>query len=195
MASQDTDRLVDAFLELGVSQQVDRPLLSRDLQHLLSRYYDQPLSELKLGPLLQEMLSMIRRHHLRLPSNLALLLKTVMMNEGLVGMQLDPIFRFTTVLVPYAQKLMLHQYSPLFWARRLGRSGLDAAWYGTELPQQLRRLFGELERGNLRMGMRLSDGDSVIRHFERLVNRLVLAIIAAALGAYLAWGILRSGRH
>lgn len=226
VASQDTDKLADAFLELGVSQEVDRSLLSRDLQHLLSRYYDRPLSELKLGPLLQEMLIIVRRHHLRLPSNLALLIKTVMMNEGL-GMQLDPAFRLTAVLIPYAQKLMLHQYSPLFWVRRLGRSSLDAAWFGTELPQQLRRLFGELERGNLRMGIRLSDSDPVIRHVERLVNRLVLAIIAAAfiiglamlmssyhlsgmnqgtfflvgfiiavaLGAYLAWGILRSGHH
>ena len=227
VTSQDADRLVDAFLELGVTQQqVDRSLLGSDLERLVARYYGQPLGDIALGPLLSEMLTIVRRHHLRLPTNLALLVKTMVMNEGL-GTQLDPKFRLTGVLVPYAQRLMLRQYSPFFWTKRLGQAGLDAAWLGTELPQQLRRLLGELERGNLKMNMHPSDVESVMRRFERLVNRLVLAMIAAAfiiglamlmasyhpsgwkpwaffligftfagaLGIYLAWSILRSGRQ
>ena len=40
ITSQDADRLVDAFLELGVAhQRVDRTVLRRDLEHMLSRYY------------------------------------------------------------------------------------------------------------------------------------------------------------
>ncbi len=227
VTSQDADRLADAFLELGVTQQqVDRSLLGRDLESLVSRYYGQALGAIELGPLLQEMLTIVRRHHLRLPTNLALLVKTVVMNEGL-GTQLDPTFRFTSVLAPYAQRLMLRQYSPLFWTKRLSQAGLDAAWLGTELPQQLRRVLGELERGDLKMNMHPTDVEPVMRRFEQLVNRLVLAMIAAAfiiglatlmasyhpsgwnpwaffligfvfagaLGVYLAWSILRSGRH
>lgn len=180
LTGQDTDRLVDAFLELGVTrQQVDRLSLGRDLEHLVSRYYGQPLGEIALGPLLEEMLTIVRRHHLRLPPNLALLVKTIVMNEGL-GMQLAPTFRLTKVLVPYAQQLMLRQYSPRFWGKRLGQAGMDAAWLGTELPQQLRRLLGELERGTLTMSMRPADVDAVIRRFERLGNRIILGIVLAA---------------
>ncbi len=180
VTSQDADRLADAFLELGVSQQqVDRSLLGRDLEHLVSRYYGQALGAIKLGPMLEEMLTIVRHHHLRLPTNLALLIKTVAMNEGL-GTQLDPEFRLTSVLVPYAQRLMLCQFSPFFWTRRLGQAGLDAAWLGIELPQQLRRVLGELERGDLDIGMRPTDVEPVMRRFERLVNRLVLAMVLAA---------------
>jgi ubiquinone biosynthesis protein len=180
LTSQDADRLVDAFLELGVtSHHVDRALLREDLEHLVSRYYDQSLGAIALGPLLKETLALARRHHLRLPTNLALLLKTVMMNEGL-GVQLDPDFRLTTILLPYAQRLMLRQYSPLFWSKRLGQAGMDAAWLGMELPQQLRRLLGELERGTLTMGMRPTEMDPVIRRLEQLGNRIVLGIILAA---------------
>lgn len=60
-----------------------------------------------------------------------------MMDEGL-GVQLDPNFRLTTVVVPYAQRLILQQYSPLFWTKRLGQVSLDAAWLGVELPQHPR---------------------------------------------------------
>ncbi len=180
LTSQDADRLADAFLDLGVtSQQVDRSLLGHDLEQLVSRYYGQPLGAIALGPLLEEMLTIVRRHRLRLPPNLALLVKTIVMNEGL-GMQLDPTFRLTNVLVPYAQRLMLRQYSPLLWIKRLGQAGLDAAWFGTELPQQLRRILGELERGTLTMNMRPTDVESVVRRFERIGNRIIIGAVLAA---------------
>lgn len=228
VTSQDPDRLVDAFLDLGVARRrVDREGLREDLKHLTARYYGRPIGEIAVGPLLTDTLAVVRRHRLHLPTNLALLLKTVMMAEGLAA-QLDPGFRLTTVLVPYAERLMLRQYSPLRWARRLGTAGLEAAEFGVELPRRLRRLLRELEQGELRIGMRPEGFEPLVGRFERLTNRLVLGMLASAfiiglavlmaafhppgterlvgpafglgfalaalLGAYLAWTILRSGR-
>lgn len=180
LTSQDLDGLVDAFLDLGVARRrVDRAALREDLAHLLSRYYGRPLGELAVRPLLTDALTVVRRHRLHLPTNLALLVKTVMMAEGLAA-QLDPGFRLTTVLVPYAERLMLRQYSPLRWARRLGMAGLEAAGLGVELPRQLRRLLRELERGGLEIGMRPTGFEPVIERLERLTNRLVLGMLALA---------------
>lgn len=226
ITSQDTERLVDAFLDLGVTQQaVDRLALRRDLDLLLSHYYGMPLGEMAIGPLLNETLSIVRRHHLQLPSNLAQLLKATIMNEGL-GTQLDPSFRLTTILVPYARRLILKQYSPAFWAKQLMQTGTDAAWLGVELPQQVRRLLSELERGTLKVSVQPAGVEPTLKRFETIANRIVLGVIAAAfinglailmsvyhpvawgwwigtffaigfvlaagLGVYLAWSILRS---
>ncbi|MBF6596303.1 MAG: AarF/ABC1/UbiB kinase family protein [Thermaceae bacterium] len=228
ITSKDGERLVDAFLELGLAHgRVDHTSLRQDLDHLLSRYYNVPLGEISIGPLLEEVLSIVRRHHLQLPSNLALLIKTLIMHEGL-GAQLDPTFNLTAALIPYAQRLMLQQYSPFSLARRLGTAGVEMAQLGTELPRQLRRIVAQLERGDLEVGMRPQGFDPVLHRLERLANRIVLGIIAAAfinglailmsvyhpggweqwagpmfalgflaaaaLGVYLAWSILRSGR-
>ena len=180
VTSQDTDRLVDAFLELGVARQrVNRAVLSQDLAHLASRYYGRPISEMSIGPLLEESLAIVRRNHLHLPANLALLLKAVAMSESL-GVKLDPEFRLTTVLAPYAKGLMLERFSPALWAPRLERAGLDAVRLGTELPGQLRRLLREIERGGVEVGMRPEGFEPLVRRFERLGNRIVLGILAAA---------------
>ena len=180
IASEDTDRLVDTLLMLGFTQRrVDRALLRRELGHLVSQYYGRPLGEISLGPLLTEALTIVRRHHLQLPSNLALLFKTLIMNEGL-GNQLDPTFNMTKILVPYSRQLVLRQYSPGLWLRNFGRAGMDAARLGVELPQQLRRIMSELERGNLEVGLHPEAFDPLVRRFERLTNRIVLGIIAAA---------------
>lgn len=227
VTGRDPDRLVDAFLDLGVARRrVDRAVLRQNLEHLLARYYDRPLGDIPLGPLVEETLAIVRHHHLQLPSNLVLLLKTVVMSEGLAA-QLDPAFHLTSILAPYAERLLLRQYSPLRWARRLGQASLEAGELGVALPQQLRRLLGELERGGLTVGTRPEGFEPLLERLDRLANRIVLGVVAgafiiglailmavyhppgwdrwggiffsvgfalaAALGAYLAWSILRSG--
>jgi ubiquinone biosynthesis protein len=179
--SQDSDRIADALLELGASQQpVDRAALRRDLEHLLSQFADQPLSALPLGPLVSEVLSIVRRYHLVLPSNLMLLLKTMVMTEGMV-VQLDPSFNLVEALTPYVERLMLQQYSPAAWVKRLGKTIPDLAWLATEFPQHLRRLMGELERGTLKFDIQPTGLDPVFKRAERIANRIVLGVIVAAL--------------
>lgn len=180
VTSRDADRLVDAFWDLHIVQRrMNRELLRRDFDHLLSRYYGQSLGEIALGQILNDTLTVVRRHRLQLPSNLALLIKTVMMHEGLEA-RLDPDLRMTVLLAPYAERLMLRQYSPSLWTRRLAHASLDMARAGVEFPQQLHRLIGEIERGSLEVGMRPEGFEPLVRRFERLGNRLVLGIIAAA---------------
>jgi ubiquinone biosynthesis protein len=177
---QDAERLVDVFLDLGVTRKrIDRALLRRDIDHLLATYWGLPLGELKVTALLNAVFAVMRQHHLHLPSNLALLLKTLIMIEGL-GVNLDPDFHFTKVLAPYTERLVLRQYSPLRWMRGLGRAGLDFARLGAEMPQQLRRIVRAAEDGNLQIGMHPEGFDPIINRVESISNRIVLGVIAAA---------------
>src|SRR5678815_4602616 len=114
----------------------------------------------------------MRRHHLHLPPNLALLLKTVIMIEGL-GVTLDPDFQLTKSLTPYTERLVLRQFSPVRWARNLGRASLDFTKLGVQMPQQLRRIVNAAEDGNLQIGMRPEGFDPVINRLEKIANRIV----------------------
>lgn len=177
---KDADRLVDAFVELGFARgPIDRAGLGQDLHGLLARYLDRSLGEIALGPLLTETMAIARRHRLHLPVNLSLLLKTLIMSEGLAA-RLDPDFRLTAVLAPYARDLMRQQYAPERLARRVGEASLDAGQLALALPTQLRRLLGDLERGGVVMGTRLEDAESLLGRIERLANRLTLGMILAA---------------
>jgi ubiquinone biosynthesis protein len=180
ITSQDTERLVDTMLTLGfTSQRVDRPHMQRDLEHLLSQYYGKPFGEIDMGPVLTEALTIVQRHHLQLPSNLALLLKTLLMDEAL-GTMLDPTFNMTGMLAPYSKQLIQRQYSLDYWWRNLSRAGIDAARLGLELPQQLRRLMSDVERGNIEVGVKAETLKPVIDDLKLIVNRIVLGIIASA---------------
>ena len=177
---QDADRLVDVFLDLGVTKKrLDRALLRRDIEHLLSTYWGLPLNEIRISAVLNDVFEIMRRHRLHLPSNLALLLKTVIMVEGL-GVNLDPEFHLTSALEPYADRLVMRKYSPVKLVRNLSRAGLDLARLGVEMPQQLRRIVTAAENGSLQVGMRPEGFDPVINRVEKIANRIVLGVIAAA---------------
>jgi ubiquinone biosynthesis protein len=180
VASQDPERVVDAMLDLGVARRrVDRHRLRRDVSLLMARYYGRALGDVVAATAIEDGLAVTRRHRLQLPPNLALLLKTVVMNEGL-GRQIDPTFRVADALAPFAKRLVVQQYSPRRVARQLSLASVDAARLGIELPEHLRRIVRDLERGGLEVGMRPEGFEPLIRRFERLANRIILGIIVAA---------------
>ena len=191
--SEDADRQVDALYELGVAgRHIDRAALKRDVEHLRARYYGRPVGEIAVRPVVNDVLGVVRRHRLHLPAGYALLLKTVLMHENLVT-RLDPGFEFTAVLVPYARGMMARHFSPLGWGRAVGQAGIDLARLGVELPQQVRRLLSSLERGDTEIAIRPSGFDPLLRRLERIANRMVLGIVAAAFVVALA--VLVSAYH
>lgn len=180
LTRQDYDRLTEAVLELEVvKHRVDRNELRRDLEHLIKPYFGLPLGQVKLGALFNEAFIIIHRHRLHIPPHLALLIKTIILLEG-IGTTLDPNFHLTEVIAPYAEQLMLRLFSPRRLAKKLGQAGIDAARLGIEIPQQLRQILTEIQRGGFEVGMAPGSFEPLITRLERLANRIVLGVIAAA---------------
>lgn len=103
VAGGDGDTVVDGFLALGLAgAAVDRAELRDDLVALLRSQLDRPLGDVAIGPLLGGVFAVVRRHHLVLPPDLALLLKTIVMSEGL-GARLDPSFRLLDAVQSFVE--------------------------------------------------------------------------------------------
>ncbi|MGO8946117.1 MAG: ABC1 kinase family protein [Ktedonobacterales bacterium] len=180
IASRDGGRLADVVLDISRSRvYVDRNALRRDMQRMLARYCDLPLGDVRLSVMLGELLTILRWHHLRLPPDLALLVKTLGMSEGL-GVQLDPRFNLMEVYVPYAKDLMRRRFSSRQWAGQFMLAGIDAMELALGLPQQLQHVLGDIERGGFEVNVQPQSFESYLQRMELLTNRLVLAILAAA---------------
>lgn len=180
LTRQDYDRLTDAVLELEVvKHRVDRNELRRDLEHLIKPYFGLSLGEVRLATLFNETFAIIRLHKLHIPPHLALLVKTIIITEG-IGTRLDPDFHLTAVIAPYADEMMLRLFSPRRLAKKLGQASLDVARLGVEIPQQLRHILNEIDRGGFEVGMKPGTFEPLIARLERLTNRMVLGVIASA---------------
>src|SRR6202012_2644069 len=105
---------------------IDRGALRDDLAALIDEYVGVGAGELALGGLVRALLGVVRPHRLRLPRDLSLLLRTVVLEEGLVA-GLDRDFRLIDALAPYARAEVLNGVSLSALRERLQYAGADLA--------------------------------------------------------------------
>jgi ubiquinone biosynthesis protein len=149
------------------------------MQHMLDRYCDRSLGDVKLSAMLNELLTVLRWHHLRLSPDLALLVKTLGMSEGL-GARLDPSFNLMDVYIPYTEELLRRRFSMRQWSGQMMLAGIDAIEMALALPQQLRHVLGDIERGGFKINIQPQSFEPFLDRMEQLTNRLTLGILAAA---------------
>ncbi|HEY0394423.1 MAG TPA: AarF/UbiB family protein [Candidatus Elarobacter sp.] len=181
ISRRDAERLTDRLVEITSPRHpVDRPQLTSDVERLLERYVDVSFDDVPLGNALGELLHVLRRHQLRLPSNLASLIKALVMCEGILQ-TLEPESSLSDYLQPMAGKLVYHGIAGGDHAgERLRDSALDAAQLSIELPRRIDRVLGEIERGNLRVWARVDDLEPIMKRAEHMVERANATMLAAA---------------
>lgn len=181
LVEQDAGRLTTAMVQLcGASEAADSVGLQASLGRLVGRYAGRPLAEVPIVPVLAELAGLLRAHRLRLPRETALMVKMLVMADGL-GKQLDPHFELTAQLAPFTRHVILGSLSPEALARRLKKLGWEALRFGTEAPELARRLLDVLERGGLDVHFRADELDQLMDRAERTGNRIVAGLITAAL--------------
>lgn len=177
----DPDALTTALVNLAQATDiVDRAGLRRAMNVFVDRYRGRPLSEISLAKMLQQLLTVLQRHHLQLPQETALLFKVLMMAEGTAA-RLDPDFQMLHALEPYAERLARGQLSLPALVRRWARAGADTNALLTELPATLRRLRHVVEDGGIEVHLRATELEPLIGRVERVGNRVVAGLLAGAL--------------
>ncbi|MGQ9584117.1 MAG: ABC1 kinase family protein [Anaerolineae bacterium] len=199
----DVVALVETLDRMGViGSGVDREGLHRDMARLLDRFYGLPLAEMRVRPIMESVLPVAFRHRLRLPSNLWLLGKSMVMMEGL-GQRLYPEMDVFAVARPYVRRSVQEMASPTAMARQAAELAQDWASLIAMVPDALPRLLKQAQRGEMQLGVRIEGLQEFMARLDRLVNRLGMAILIAALilglswlippfypGAWKEWGVL-----
>jgi len=177
---QDPAAVTDGLEAMGVLRSpAARDAVRRDMHHLLERYYGLSIDQFDISAYVEDLLGIVRRHGLQLPAELALVLKTVAMSEGL-WQQLDPSFNAAMVAEPFVERAAVEMYSPRSWGKRIVRAGGDTVELGAYLPGQLRRIATRLDRGEFEVTLRHRDLDESLNRMSSMVTRLSTAIVAAA---------------
>lgn len=179
-AERDSSRIVDEITQLGAVQPGwDRKAMERDISHLVNQYVGAPLESLPLPMIISDVMAMMRRHRLRLPSELALLAKTATMAESLARM-LAPQINVIELVDPTIRRAMKRFYSPGFWKDRLRARPLEIALLGASLPGHIQRILSRIDRNDLTFHVHYEELPETIRGLNSMVNRLALAILSAA---------------
>ncbi len=197
----DAPSAVAQLISMGIADPtVDEIGLERDLRRLLRRYKGLPLKDISASELLAEIQPIIYEYRLRVPSDYWLLIKTLVVMEG-VGKQVAPDFDVFDVSGPYVRRFLIQLALPTSWGPDALRALGGWAGFIGNLPNQTGRLMSRVERGQLEFRIQDPATENLARQLNRVANRIIQAILLGSLTIGLAlllpnldltwpWGLL-----
>jgi ubiquinone biosynthesis protein len=179
--SRDVDKLIDSLVDLGAVRQRDsRENLRLGLKHVMGHYPTFSLEEVHDNSSLSELLAVVRRNHVTLPSNTFLLLKTMVMAQSL-GKSLDSGFDILKLVEPSVKRILEEKHSSSAVIQQLPSTAIEFAGLSIGLPQRLNRIMKSVERGEFQFRTDVSGLELHLEHLEKIVNRLILGLLISAI--------------
>lgn len=176
----DVDGVVEQLVRMEIADySVDQTALRRDLRRVLLRYHGVPLEDISASEILDDLEPIIFRYQLRIPTDLWLLIKTMVIMEG-VGQVLDPDFDLFEAAKPFVRRFMLRSWLPSEWGPSVLRSTTTLADLLIDLPRQTTRILGQVERGELGVQIGVPELEQTTRSLEGIANRIILGVLLAA---------------
>jgi len=180
LVRREADAVADVLADWTGEGAVDLEGLVAEIEGFVDQYRGLPLGQLRLGPMLGEAVAILRQHHLRLPSDLSLLVKAFISLDGM-GRELDPGFDMAGQALPILERAMRDEYAPRVVLRRGWQSLLSAATLLRGLPRDLSRVVRALRHGRLDVHVDVRNLRRVGDQLDRAASRLVIGIVVAAL--------------
>ena len=156
---------------------INERLLLRDILEILHLYHSVTIGKLDLGQLLMDLNNMLRTHHIKLPSDLALMFKTMVTVEGTARQ----IYPELDVIEPFIAKLNIERWSLSQVWRRFTRQLRFYLKLQSNLPGSLQRILQKMEQGELNIKFRHENLSGLQKSLDNLSNRLSFSIILGAL--------------
>jgi ubiquinone biosynthesis protein len=180
MEHRDAERLCDRFIEIAApTRPIDRRDMTQELDRVVQRYLSSAVGAHNAGETISDLLEILRRYQIPLPSNLAYFFKALALGEGVVA-SLNPSANISRTLSKLTDRLYLGKADPRRWAERTRDTVFDAAELTAELPRRVDRVLGELERGTLHTWTHLDGMDRLLDKIERMTNRLTITMCVSA---------------
>lgn len=159
--------------------EVDEVSFCNELGQFLRPYFYMGLGEIDFAKMIYQMIDICRRHNLQVNPDVTLLLKAFSTLEAIVGI-LDPEISMMDVARPFAKQLILKKVKDSdWWINNAMQSG-QALGASIKLPTKILSVLDEVERGQGQITLDLKHRGDATNRIETLVNRVVIAIVLAA---------------
>jgi ubiquinone biosynthesis protein len=156
------------------------PALRRDMQLFIDSMAGQPLSAISAHVTGGELFSIVRRHKVAMPGPVALLMKSMIMMEG-IGLQLDPDLNVFAIAKPYAKQAIAEEFSGKVVGERILRQTRLIGGTALELPEQVGNMLQRLNEGQIRVQTSEQELRTLSRALISSANYLELAVVLAAI--------------
>ncbi len=177
----DADKIIKVLEQMEIiGPEISAKELKIEIKDFIDKYYGVPLKQLEISVIMEEILEIMIHHQIKIPSDLALLVKSLVTIEG-IGRELDPDFDMVAHTKPFARQLISRRYSLSNLWNRGSESFREFLNFFEVFPKDFLWLIKNLRKGELNIGFQHKGLDKLIYEINRSSNRLSFSMIIAAL--------------
>jgi ubiquinone biosynthesis protein len=181
VVDKDSEKIKEILINLTQADGRAIPrVLERQILDILDIYHSLPIQELNLGQLLLDISTMLRENRLKLPVDLAIMIKALITAEG-TAREIYPDLNVVEEAKPYVRRLAMERWNPKVVWSDLRRSISTLFNLQRELPQRLRQIVEKIDRGELNIRFQHANLGGLRSTLENITNRLTFAVIIGAL--------------
>lgn len=162
----------------------DREALRDDLYIMMHDFgsggEDEGITQFNFSLVVTELTESMRRHRLKVPMNLMLLLKVFVMVLD-IGVQLDPKFNFSKEATPYLTKLADTNNLSAAYVKRASMSMLEAVDALFDLPRNVNLMLRRLSTGTFKLEIVDTDLQKVTMALDKASDKLMIGLVVASL--------------
>jgi ubiquinone biosynthesis protein len=176
----------------AMSSWVNIKKLEKDIDILRDKYLSIPLSEIKIGEVLNEIFHLAFSYNIMIPSEFTMLAKSLITLEGLVE-KLDPQLNILEVAEPIAGKLMFRIFSPEKIGKEFIGGIMDYGNLARKFPSSMLNFLEKIEDEDFTMQFKMKDIEKIVKRIEKIFNRLSFSMVLLAVSIVIAGIIIGSG--
>jgi ubiquinone biosynthesis protein len=181
LAGRNERKITESVLRLTAhDHDPDRAALERDLMDLMEDQVYGRQGRLNMGKLFQKLIETVSTHGLTIKPDLYLMMKALGTIEGIAKM-LDSKFNILKQAEPFVRKIQAERMSPKRIAGDMMEMGTELIQLGREIPGEVRAILKQAREGKMKIEFAHSGLEPVLNTHNRTTNRLVFAIVLAAL--------------
>lgn len=175
----DAGKVSDVIMALGVhDDEVVYPQLLSDMESFCEQYVSINLSDINLAVLMQDIFNICHKHHIQMPKGITMLARGLVSFESTLAL-LDP----KTSVLEIASQHLKHQARPDI--EKILKDGSRKTYEATgrmlEIPIQFSDILKMARHGQFKLNLDLTDSKEPLHRLDKMVNRMVVVIFAAAL--------------
>jgi ubiquinone biosynthesis protein len=183
LSTDDIELMIRSLEGFGISiAEEDREALRDDLYIMMHDFGsgETEVSQLNFHLVVTELTESMRRYQLKVPMNLMLLLKVLMMVLD-VGVRLDPKFNFSQEVTPYLTKLADTNTLSAGYVKRASMSLLEGADALLDMPRNLNLMLRRLSTGTFKLEIVDTDIQKLQMALDKASDKLMIGMVVAAL--------------
>jgi predicted unusual protein kinase regulating ubiquinone biosynthesis (AarF/ABC1/UbiB family) len=176
VARQDIDAILDTLVSMGtLSPEADREVMGNVMELAIADASGEDIEQYQVNQIIEQVESTIYEFPLRLPPNLALVLRVATVVEG-VCVTLDPEFDFISTATDYLRDEGYYEQTARDLAEDAGRQAQRTAEALFTVPPKADEFLQRANRGDLHVDVTIDDGSKVL---DKLAMRIAYSVLLA----------------